>query len=235
MCIIIPCFIFREQDIKSLVYVLNILGLDPYSLYERRRFRKFWSSTLLSVYNFAMLLIFLYVRLAVIIGNIFNDSLDNVSTFAAMMISSPHVTSHSFFLLSTLLFLGEFVNFMHVLFYLNSSIYFTFISFDSNFNYVKAQISVLVPLHNLSAFLILSKFEMKKIPAFLSLYQYGLSVLSINVVTVLFINWAVLLKRGFTRKSMCLCEMIRCAGEESVGLYRQISTVKHPQMLIAVH
>ena len=75
-----------------------------------------------------------------------------------------------------------------MLFYLNSSIYFTLISFDSNFNYVKAQISVLEPLHNLSVFLIASKFEMKKISAFLSLYHYDLSVLSINVVTVLFIN-----------------------------------------------
>jgi len=51
----------------------------------------------------------------------------------------------------------------------------------------------------------------------------------------LFINFAVLLKRCFTRINMCLCELIGCAGEESVGFYRQISTVKHPQMLIAVN
>ena len=32
-----------------------------------------------------------------------------------------------------------------------------------------------------------------------------------------------------------LCELIWCAGEESVGLYMQKSTVKHPQPLIAVN
>jgi len=52
-------------------------------------------------------------------------------------------------------------------------------------------------------------------------------VSSINVVTVLFIDLYVLLKRCYTRKNTCLCELIQCAGEESVGLYRQISTVKH--------
>ena len=45
----------------------------------------------------------------------------------------------------------------------------------------------------------------------------------------------MLLKRCFTGINTCLCELIQCAGEESVGLYRQISTVKHPQQLIAVN
>jgi len=54
----------------------------------------------------------------------------------------------------------------------------------------------------------------------------AVSDLSINVVTVLFINISVLLKRCFTRIDTCLFELIRYAGEESVGLYRQISTVK---------
>jgi hypothetical protein len=36
-------------------------------------------------------------------------------------------------------------------------------------------------------------------------------------------------------KNTCLCELIRCAGEESFSLYRQISTVKHPQPLIEVY
>jgi len=63
----------------------------------------------------------------------------------------------------------------------------------------------------------------------------GVSDLTINVVTVLFISIAVLLKRCYTRKNTCLCELIQCAGEESVGLYRQICTVKHPQPLIAVN
>jgi hypothetical protein len=63
----------------------------------------------------------------------------------------------------------------------------------------------------------------------------AVSVLSINSVTALFTNIAVLLKRCFTRIYTCLCELIQCAGQESVGLYRQISTVKHTQPLIAVN
>jgi hypothetical protein len=59
--------------------------------------------------------------------------------------------------------------------------------------------------------------------------------LSVNVVNVLVINLPVLLKRCSTRINTYLFEMIQCAGEESVGLYRQISTVKHPQQLIEVN
>ena len=98
-----------------------------------------------------MLLIFLFSRLAKILGNIFNDNMDNVYIFAAIMKSSPCVISHSCFLFCTLLFRGEVVNFLHLFLSFNSSIEFTFISFDSNFNCVRAQISVLVPLHTLSA------------------------------------------------------------------------------------
>ena len=117
----------------------------------------------------------------------------------------------------------------------NSSIYFTFISFDSNFNCVKVQISVLVPLHTLSAFQICFRFEKINYPQFCLCVIMAVSVLSINVVTVLFISLAVLLKNCFTRENTCLCELIGCACEESVGLYRQISTVKHSQSLIAVN
>jgi hypothetical protein len=52
------------------------------------------------------------------------------------------------------------------------------------------------------------------------------SVLSVNVVTVLFTNLASLLKLCFTRINACLCEVIQCVGEESVGIYRQIPDVK---------
>jgi hypothetical protein len=96
-----------------------------------------------------------------IFGNICNDNMDNVYTFAAIMKSSAYVISHGCFLFSTLLFRGEVVNFLHVLLSFNSSIYFTFTAFDSNFNCVKAQISVLVPLHTLSAILMFFIFEMK--------------------------------------------------------------------------
>ena len=94
----------------------------------------------------------------------------------AMMKSSPYVISHSCFLFCTLLFRGEFVNFLHLFLSSNNSIDFTLISLDSNINYVKAQISVLVPLHTLSAFLIFFIFEMKNYSQFffvsLWLYQF---------------------------------------------------------------
>ena len=138
------------------------LGLVPYFL-DVRRLRKVSPSTYLSIYIGVM---FLFSRLAVTVGNSFNDGLDNLYTFAAIMQNSICAISHSCFLFSTLLFLGEFVNSLHVLLSFKISIYFTLKSFDSNLHYVKAQISVLVPLNTLSAFLILSKFEMKKYPHF---------------------------------------------------------------------
>ena len=76
---------------------------------------------------------------------------------------------------------------------------------------------------------------MKYFPHFYVCIIMTVSVLSINVLTSLFINCAVLLKRCFTGINTCLCERIGCAGEESVGLYKQISTVEHPQQLIAVN
>jgi hypothetical protein len=140
------------------------------------------------VYSVVMLLIFLFSGLAVICIRTFNDNMDNVKTFSAMMKSAAHVISHSCFLFSAVLFFGEFVNFLHVLLSFNSSIYFSFISFDSNFSYVKAQMSVLVPLHTLSAFLICLGFAIKNYPHFCLCSIMAVSVLSINVVTVLFIH-----------------------------------------------
>jgi hypothetical protein len=52
---------------------------------------------------------------------------------------------------------------------------------------------------------------------------------------VSFVKLAVLVKRCFTRIKTCLCQFIQCAAVESVDLYRQIYTVKHPQPLIAVN
>ena len=57
----------------------------------------------------------------------------------------------------------------------------------------------------------------------------------VNVVTMLFINLAVLLELCFANINSCSYELIQCAGEESVGLYRQMSTMKHPQQLIEVN
>jgi len=141
-----------------------------------------------------------------------------------MMKTSAYVTSHSCFLFYTILFRGEVASFLHALLCFNSSIYFIFTAFDSNYNYVKAQISVLVPLHTFSSSLICFRFQMINYPQFCLCIIMAVSILSINLVTVLFISCAVLLKRCFTMKNTCLCELIGCAGEESVGLYIQIST-----------
>jgi hypothetical protein len=149
-----PYFIFPEQNIKPLDYLMNVLSLAPYVLDERRRFRNFRPSTLPSIYIYVMLRIFPFSRLAIIFGNIFNSNLDNVYTLAAMMKSSQYVISHSCFLFSTVLLLGEVVNFLHVLLYSNKSISFTFTVFDSNFNFAKVHISILVPLQTLSTFVI---------------------------------------------------------------------------------
>jgi hypothetical protein len=46
--------------------------------------------------------------------NTFNDKVDNVYTFAAVLKSSAYVISHGCFLFSTILFRVEFVNFLHV-------------------------------------------------------------------------------------------------------------------------
>jgi hypothetical protein len=92
----------------------------------------------------------------------FNGNMDNVETFAAVLKSSAYAMSHGCFLFSTLLFRDEFLNFLQVLLSCNISIYFTFISFDSNFNQVKLQITVLVPLRTVSAILFCFLiFEMK--------------------------------------------------------------------------
>jgi hypothetical protein len=88
-----------------------------------------------------------------------------------------------------------------VLLSFNGPIYVTFTAYDSNLNYVKVQLSDLVSLHTLNAFLIFSKFEMKNYLQFCLYIIMAISVLSIDVVTVLFINLAVLLKRCFTRKT----------------------------------
>jgi hypothetical protein len=46
---------------------------------------------------------------------------------------------------------------------------------------------------------------------------------------------AALLNECFTRNKTCLYEVIQYACEDSVGLYRQISTVKYSQQLIEVN
>ena len=73
---------------------------------------------------------------------------------------------------------------------------------------------------------------MKNYPQFCLCVIMVVSVLSVNLITVLFISLAVLLKRCLSRIDTYLCELIWCAGEDSLGLYIQISTVKYLQSLI---
>ena len=181
-----------------------------------------------------MMVIFLLGELLTMIGQTVRDKMDNVYRFATMMKSSAYIISHSGFLFFTLLFRSEIIEFLHVLLSFNNSIHNIFVSYGRNFCYFKAQVSVLVTLHAFIGFLAALVLEFKD---YMTVYMYlmmTVSVLSVNIVTVLFINLAVLLKRSFTRINTCLCELIQCAGEDSVGLYRQVSTVEDPQPLIEV-
>ena len=78
------------------------LGLVPYFL-EERRLRKVRPPSHLSIYIGVM---FLFSRLAVIVGNSFNDGLDNVHTFAAIMQNTAYVITHSCLLFPAPLFLS---------------------------------------------------------------------------------------------------------------------------------
>jgi hypothetical protein len=77
---------------------MNVLGLDLFFLDERRRFRKFRPSTVVLVDSGLMLLIFLFIRLAMIFSNIFNNNMDNVYTFVAKIKSSKQAILCSCFL-----------------------------------------------------------------------------------------------------------------------------------------
>jgi hypothetical protein len=95
--------------------------------------------------------------------------------------------------------------------------------------------SVVVLVLTLAAFLISLGYEFK---SYIEIYRYFVmvvSLFSVNLVTMLFINLAAVLKRCFTRINTCLCELIKGMGEGSVGLYRQVSVVKDPQPLIKVN
>ena len=219
---------------KPLVYLMNILGLAPFILEEEGGFRKFRASTFMSVYSVAILLFVLLSEFLMIIGKDGFDPMDHVYTFAATMKCSGHMMSHSGFLFFTLLFRRKIGKFLHVLLSFNSSICDIFISYGRNFNYVMVQVFVLVTIHAVCTVLSALPFHFKDFTRVCGFLSTSVSILSVNLVCLLFINLAVVLKGCFTRINTCLCELVQCAGEESVGLYRQISTVKHPQPLIEV-
>jgi hypothetical protein len=211
---------------------MNILGLAPFILKEERGFRKFRASTFMSIYSVAMLVIVLFGELQMIIWKGGLEELDNVYTFATMMKSSAYTISHSGFLFFTLLFRGKILNFLHMLLTFNSSTHKIFVSYCRNFNYVMAQVFVLVTIYCLFSILITLTFPALDLERACGYFSMTVSVLSVNVVTLLFVNLAVVLKGCFIRLNTCLCELVQCAGQDSVGLYRQISTVIHPQTLI---
>jgi len=93
-------------------------------------------------------------------------------------------------------------------------------------------VSVPLTLRGLSAFVIIRAFEAKIYLRLFYFFVMFLSALSINIITVFFLNLAMLLKRCFMSINTCLCELIEREGEESVRLYRQKSHVKHPGQLI---
>jgi hypothetical protein len=161
--------------------------------------------------------------------------MDNVYTFVTMMKGSTYMTSHIGFLFVTFSFRRKIVNFLHVLLTFNSSIYNIFVSCGRNFNYVMTQVFVLVTMYALCSILLALSFQSIDLATACRFFSMTVSILSVNLVTLLFINLAVVLKGCFTGINTCLCELFQCAGRESVGLYRQISTVEHTEPLIAVN
>ena len=114
------------------------------------------------------------------------------------------------------------------------SIYFTLISFDSNFNYLKAQMSVFVTFIHWVPFWYFPNSKWKIIRTFVFVSVWLIRFCQLFNKRIVH-KLSCFLKRCFTRINTCLCELIGCAGEESVGLYIQISTVIHPRPLIAVN
>jgi len=215
---------------------MNILGLAPFILEEEGGFRKFRASTFMSVYSVAMLVIILLGELLLlIIGKGGREAMDNVYTFATMMKGSAHMMSHSGFLFFTLLFRRKIVKFLHVLLSFNSSIHKIFVPCGRNFNYVMALVFVLLMIYTLCTIPLARSFQSMDLAIACLFFSMAVSVWSVNLVCLLFINLAVELKGCFTRINTCLGELVQFAGEESVGLYRQISTVKHPLPLIEVN
>jgi hypothetical protein len=219
---------------KPLVYLMNVLGLAPFVLEEGRGCRKFRVSKFLSVYSVVVLVIVVVGGL-VMIWQGFAANMDNVYAFAIMMKCSAYMISQTGFLFFTLLFRKKILKLLHMLLSFNSSIHNIFLSYEINFNNVMAQVFVVVTVYALISILVALRIEFTDVTKVCPVVSMTVSVLSVNVVAVLFLNLAVLLKQCFTRINMCLCELIQCAGEKTVGIYRQTVTVEHQQQSIAVN
>jgi hypothetical protein len=220
---------------KPVIYLMNVLGLSPFVLEERKRFRKFRASKYLSIYSAVMLPIFLVADISVLVELNHYKNLDNVYKFVCMLKISSYIMTHNCFLFFTLLFRDKVLDVLHVLLSFNSSTCSTFTSYDRNFNCINGQLCVLVTLHSLNSVLVILAFDVTGYVQICRYFVITASIFSIYLVTLLFTNLAVLLKRCLTRINTCLCELIQRAGEESVGASRQISIVKVSQPLIEVN
>jgi hypothetical protein len=134
-----------------------------------------------------------------IIGKGGRENMDNVYTFATAMKSSAHMISHSGFLFCTLLIRREILNFLNMLLTFNSSTHKIFVSHGRNFNYVMAQMFVLVMIHAVCTILMALSFQSVGFGRASGFFSAAVSVLSINLISLLFINLAVLLKNVFKR------------------------------------
>jgi hypothetical protein len=114
----------------------------------------------------------------------------------------------------------------------NSPIQNIFLSYGINSNFIKVHLFVPLKLHGLRSTLIALAFEFVDFTTVSRLFGTLVSALLVNLVTVLFINMAALLYECSTRNKTCLYGVIQYACEDSVGLYREIYTVKHSQQLI---
>ena len=166
---------------------------------------------------------------------VYMEDTDKVFAFAYKIKISAYLVTRGGFVFSTILFLGEIRIYLNVLLSFVSSIHNALTSDGRNINHIKMHVSVLVSVCTLTSVLIGVRYEFK---GYIEIYRYfvmTVSVFSVNVVAVMLINLAVLPKGCFVRINTCLCELIQCTGEESVALYRQIPTVKHPQPLIELN
>jgi hypothetical protein len=89
------------------------------------------------------------------------EDADKVYTFAAIMQISGYLITHSGFLLSTLLFRSKIINFLYMLLSFNTSIHNTFTFYGRNVNHIKIQMSVVVSVLTLTAFLIGLGYDVK--------------------------------------------------------------------------
>jgi hypothetical protein len=159
----------------------------------------------MSVYSVSVLVIVLLGELLVITGKGGRENMDNVYKFATLWKSSAFTISRSEFLFFTLLFRREIMNFLHMLLTFNRSIHKIFFSYGRNLNYIMAQVFVLVTIYAICSIIMALSFKSIGFVTVCRFISTTVSILSVNVVTLLFINLAAVLKRYFTRINTCLC------------------------------